>query len=121
MEKNFKGYLKSFKNIHECPNCHNEAVVRYGAMKCEHCGKEYLVRRKFIGTLAIVFLFMIIMEFFWNGNYFNGDALINSLVSVGLIIISNLIVTYLMYLFVPGGMFEYEELTDDNEKGTLKE
>lgn len=116
MEKNVKGYLKTYQNIYECPNCGKEASVRYGVMKCEHCGKEYLVKRKFISLVVIIVLFLGISELFWNGNFFEGDAMMNSLVLVGLIILSNAVVGYLIYRFVPGGAMEFEEITEENRE-----
>ena len=116
MEKNVKGYLKTFQNIYECPNCGHEATVRYGVMKCEHCGKEFFVKRKFISVVVIVLLFLGISELFWNSNCFNSDAMLNSLALVFLLIISNFIAGYLLYRFVPGGIMEYEEVSENNRK-----
>lgn len=112
MKKDLNSYLKTFKNIYECPNCGKEVNVRYGVMKCENCGKEYFVKRKFISVVVIVFMFLGLSELFWNGNYFEGDAMLNSLALVGLLLIGNFVVGYLLFRFVPGGVMEYEEVTD---------
>ena len=113
MKKLFGNYLKTYKNIYECPNCHKEATCRYGTMKCDHCGKIYAVKTRFISVLVLVLTFTFIMQFFWNHDFFGGSALWNSLASVGLIIISNLLFGYLMYSFLPGGIYEFEEINEN--------
>lgn len=113
MEKNFKNYLKTYKNIYECPNCHKEAEGRYGTMKCPHCGKIFAIKTRFVCMAILILQGMGILQLFWNGNFFNGNAFWNSLVSVGLIILTNLYFGYMMYRFMPGGMYEFEEIKED--------
>ena len=117
MKKNFTNYLKTYRNIYECPNCHNEAEGRYGTMKCPHCGKIYTVKTRFVCVIVLLLQFTGIMQLFWSSNFFNGNALLNSLASVGLIIICNLYFGYMMYRFLPGGLYEFEEITEDVTDG----
>ena len=100
-------------NIYECPNCHNEAEGRYGTMKCPHCGKTYAVRTRFICNAILILQGLGILQLFWNNNFFNGNALLNSLVSVVLLALTNLYFGYMMYRFLPGGLHEFEEINED--------
>lgn len=118
MKKDFKSFLKTYMNVFSCPDCGQECESRYGIMKCPHCGKSYSVKIRFESHVVTILMGMGLMQYYMYSDLFNGSMFWKSLVMLLHFVANSLLVNFMMYRFMSGGLFVMKEIEEDvNDTG----
>jgi predicted RNA-binding Zn-ribbon protein involved in translation (DUF1610 family) len=118
MKKDFKSFLKTYMNVFPCPNCGQECESRYGIMNCPHCGKSYSVKIRFESHVVNILMGMGLMQYYMYSDLFNGSMFWKSLVMLLHFVANSLLVNFMMYRFMSGGLFVMKEIEEDvNDTG----